>query len=140
MPRVRSFSEFLSILLKTIADRHGEAVRLMLAEDPQVFHRVFYEVEPKYRKHFPQLTELHFITAGAYPYSPELTEALDALQMSGAISRENPSFEKFSPTRYPDTPRVLQTRQRALVGGDARKQRAFDRLVDYLDRKLALPA
>jgi hypothetical protein len=136
MPRAHSFSELLSILLKAIAARHGDQARVLLVEDPQVFHRVFYKVDRKYKRHFPELGELHFITAGAYPYSPELTEALDSLQMSGAISRENPSFERFSPKRYHDTAPVQEARQRKLVGGDAAKQKLFDDLVEYLDQEL----
>jgi hypothetical protein len=140
-----AFSEFLRVVVKSIAERHaGPAIkgqgRPALIEDPQKLHRAFYEVVRLYQKEFPQLADLHFITAGAYPYSPELTEALDCLQMSGAISRDNPSFERFSPTYYEDTPRVIKAGRRRLVGNDPKKQNAFDRIVEYLDQRLSVGA
>src|SRR5688500_17720650 len=117
MPRTPSFAEFLSVLLKSVAKAHNGSVALK--EDPRVLHRVFYAIERKYKRQFPELRELHFITAGAYPYSPVLTETLDVLQMSGAIERKNPSFEKFSPTEYDDTDTVLPRSKKALLGKDA---------------------
>jgi hypothetical protein len=135
-PSTVSFAEFLSVLLKSVAKAHAGPVAL--AEDPRVFHRVFYRIERKYKKHFPELRELHFITAGAYPYSPELTETLDVLQMSGVIERKNPSFEKFSPTEYTDTGTVLPRRKKALLGKSPTRQKAFDEIVRYLDSELSL--
>lgn len=135
MPRTPSFSDLLSVLLKSVAAAHNGPVAL--AEDPQRFHRAFYALERKYRKQFPELQELHFITAGAYPYSPVLTETLDVLQMSGVIERKNPSFERFSPTEYADTPTVLPRRRKALIGKSTERKKAFQQMVEYLGSALS---
>src|SRR6266498_3319195 len=97
----------------------------------------FYRIKVKYVKHFPVLEELHFIEAGAYPYSSELTEALDRLQMAGAIVRENPSYQKFSPTVLKDTSDVLVERRSDLVGSDSKKEAALTNLISDLESALA---
>lgn len=134
-----SFSELLRLLLKSLASlRKADTPqgRVMLPEDPIILHRAFFDIPAEIRHIFPPLEELHFITAGAYPYSPELTEALDNLQMSGAISRENPSYERFSVTEYEDTGTVVDRLRREITGENPERQKALSRLIEHLDQKL----
>jgi hypothetical protein len=128
-----SFSEFFRVLLKRLAQNRKEA---RFSEDPQKLHQVFYNISRNYASQFPELSELHFITAGAHPYSPELTEALDILQMSGAISRQNPSYEFFSVRYYDDTDAVVQRDLNELIGQDAKRANAFEEIVRSLDTAL----
>ena len=80
-----SLPEFLTLVLSRVSQESTLGRRL--PQSPQILHRAFYGLAPKYAEVFPPLGELHFITAGAFPYSPELTEVLDILQFSGSISR-----------------------------------------------------
>ncbi len=134
-----SFSQLLRLVLKSLASSrkaHAPGSRVMLPEDPIILHRAFFDIPDAIRHEFPPLEELHFITAGAYPYSPELTEALDSLQMSGAITRENPSYERFSVTEYDDTSAIVEALRREITGGIQERQAALARLIDHLDQKL----
>ena len=112
-----SLPEFLALVLNRVAQENVTGRRL--PQSPRILHKAFYELAPKYAEVFPPLGELHFITAGAFPYSPELTEVLDILQFSGSISRENPSYEQFTPKEYPDTHEWLEEGTRRVTGGDA---------------------
>jgi hypothetical protein len=134
-----SISEFLRVVLKAVAEQRGREQphrRATLPEDPQVIHKVFYEIPASLLKELPALKELHFIRAGAYPYSPELTEALDDLQTSGGISRENPSYERFSGTEYDDTKAVLAAKRQEIVGSRKAKAKALDDLITHLNKAL----
>jgi hypothetical protein len=122
--------EFLALVLSRAAQASAPGRRL--SQSPPVLHKAFYELAPKYADEFPPLRELHFITAGAFPYSPELTEVLDILQSSGSISRDNPSYEQFSPKEYPDTDQWLsEGTQRVTQGSEALSGR-FDEIVSDL--------
>lgn len=142
----QKFSEFLRLAIKALALKHsplpratrkGSAISLVtLKEDSQTLHWTFYELQRRYGNSFPALRELHFIESGAFPYSPELTDALDRLQMSGAISRENPSYEKFSVTGYKDTPGFVERKKRQLIGADRKLEKAFDQIIDELEARL----
>lgn len=101
----------------------------MFHEDPRSLHQAFYTLRERYGNDFAPLGELHFITAGAFPYSPDLTEAFDTLQMTGALFRENPHFERFGPSRYDDTADVAPQYKASLVGSDPALADRFDHLV-----------
>ena len=134
-----SLSEFLRLVLKSLAlakSKQPGSANVKLLEDPKKLHRTFYRIKVKYAAHFPVLDELHFIEAGAYPYSSELTEALDRLQMAGAIVRENPSYQKFSPTLLTDTDSVVVQRRQELVGTDSKKKAALEDLISDLESAL----
>lgn len=126
-----TLSEFLTVILNRVAERRGEANRL-LPQNPSILHKAFYEMSPKYSESFPSLKQLHFITAGAFPYSPDLTEVLDLLQFSGSISRENPSFEKFSLKQYTDTSEWLQEETARLTEGDEQRRAKLNEMIEDL--------
>lgn len=132
-----TFSAFFRIVLKKLSQQRPRA---LLSEDPQRLHQAFFEIASQYRERFPALGELHFITAGAHPYSPELTEALDLLQMSGAITRQNPSYEFFSVRLYPDTETVVKRELGELIDGDESRAVALDEIVNSLDEALVTDA
>lgn len=135
-----SFHEFLVLVLKTLVEkRQTQHVDnpSSLPEDPKVLHSAFYELKCNYARHFPPLNDLHFITAGAFPYSPDLTEALDHLQWSGAISRENPSYERFSPRQFSDSAEWMAKSRNKVVGHNTSRLRALEHAVDQLDHALA---
>ena len=67
--RSSTLSEFLTLVLSRVADKKGGDDRL-LPHNPRVLHRAFFTVRERYQEAFPFLRELHFITAGAFPYSP----------------------------------------------------------------------
>jgi len=129
-----SLPEFLTLVLNRVAQHGGEVRRL--SQNPKVLHRAFYDLVPKYGEAFPPLQQLHFITAGAFPYSPELTEVLDILQFSGSISRENPSYQQFTPKRYPDTEAWLQEGTDRVISGDASLSGELDGIVHDLSSAL----
>lgn len=125
--------ELLTVLLNRVAERSGPDRKL--PHNPDVLHRAFYELHRDYAAAFPAIGELRFITAGAFPYSPDLTEAMDVLQFSGALSRDNPSYDRFSPKRYDDSDELLAEEAKKLTAG---KTAEFERLVDDLTRALAV--
>ena len=134
-----SFHEFLVLVLKSLVEkRQSEHIENpgSLPEDPKVLHSAFYQLKRKYSKQFPPLSELHFITAGAFPYSPDLTEALDQLQWSGAITRENPSYEQFTPRQFSDSAAWMIESRKRVVGSDSSRVKALRRAVDQLDHAL----
>jgi hypothetical protein len=129
-----SLAEFLTLILNRVAHHGGEGRRL--SQNPKVLHRAFYELVPKYGEVFPPLRQLHFITAGAFPYSPELTEVLDILQFSGSISRENPSYEQFTPKQYPDTDEWLEEGTTRVTRGNAALSGELEGIVQDLSSAL----
>ena len=140
MPNERySLSQLLRLILAEVVGTAEGSRRNLISEETNKLHSTFYEIKKKYAALFPPLKELHFITAGSHPYSAELTEALDRLQAGGAISRENPSFERFSRKQYADTAsRMQQTRQR-IVAEDAAKGAALEEIVRELEEKILVP-
>jgi hypothetical protein len=130
MPNM-TLSEFLTVVLSRVADKKGGKERL-LPHNPRVLHGAFFTVRERYQDAFPTLRELHFITAGAFPYSPDLTETLDRLQASGSISRTNPSFDRFMVKADADTKEWIDQEAARVVGGDEAKSRVLDEMVDEL--------
>jgi hypothetical protein len=126
-----TLSEFLTVVLSRVADKKGGEERL-LPHNPRVLHKAFFTVRERYQDAFPFLRELHFITAGAFPYSPDLTETLDLLQASGSISRTNPSFERFMIKTDADTKEWVDQEAARVVAGDEAKSRAFNEMVEEL--------
>lgn len=126
-----TLSAFLTVLLSRVADTKGGDERL-LPHNPRVLHRAFFTVRERYQEEFPFLRELHFITAGAFPYSPDLTETLDRMQASGSISRTNPSFDRFMIKTDADTREWVDQETARVVGGDEAKSRALNEMVEEL--------
>ncbi len=129
-----SFSEFLTLLLASLTMASDESVGpvVYLREDPQTLHNVFFKLRQDFSKQFPPLQDLHFITAGSFPYSPDLTEALDNLQLSGVLSRLNPSYDKFSPKSFKDSPTWLKASRGRVTRNDPRLEKALGRIIQSL--------
>lgn len=126
-----SLSEFLTLVLNRVADQKDREQRL-LPHNPRILHKAFFDVRERYQDTFPALRDLHFITAGAFPYSPDLTETLDLLQSSGSISRTNPSFDRFMIKTDADTETWLRAEADRVTEGDARKTSALNAMVEEL--------
>lgn len=139
MPKNQSYSltELLTVMLQSLkgADPEGSS-RPRLKEDPRFLHAAFYELQKRFAKDFPPLRDLHFITAGPFPYSPELTEVLDSLQLSGLIWRENPSYKHFSFVEFDDSEEWLKENRKRVTRDDQKLQASLDAAVRRLNEKL----
>lgn len=127
-------TELLSLALKKLAidyrDRGFE--RVWLSQDPEVLHPRFAEITKKYVDHFPSLRALSFTHEGAFSYSRELTDVMGTLQLTGAISRINPTFDRFSPVVYDDAKDVVTEEIARLFGNDQEKKAKFEGFVGDL--------
>lgn len=133
-----SLAHLIRLLLAELmkAPKAASAHHPYLSEDPAILHEAFYEIKKRYAAVFPALDDLHFITAGSHPYSPELTELFDRLQAAGAISRENPSFERFTKKTYEDTSDRMQMAHARIVADDDTRERALKAIVTELEAKI----
>jgi len=129
----RSDYEFFVLLL----NRAAAGAEKRLHQNPEKLHTAFYRLKTRYGEIFPSLGDLHFITAGAFPYSPDLTEAFDVLQFSGASSKENPSYEMVAPKRFDGLAEWLEESDARITGDDADRQRALRSVVDELREALS---
>jgi hypothetical protein len=140
-----SLSKLLRLLLTeamntpTAKNARDRRVGPYFREDPETLHSVFFEIQERYSKLFPPIDRLHFMTAGAHPYSSELTEALDRLQAAGAISRENPSFERFSRKPYDDSEEQMRRVKEEVVSGSNERAEALAEIVAMLEKTILVP-
>jgi hypothetical protein len=137
-------SDLLNLILKKAAMRRADKLELSslsdvrMSEDAKKLHYTFFKLKEQFGDQLPELKKLHFITAGAFPYSPDLNMALEQLQQSGSISRENPSFEKFSAKEYSDTRQVIEQEWSEVTAGDKGRAAALEAAVDRVDRDLVV--
>lgn len=134
-----SFVQLLSLAIKELAQRSGNPHSCWINENPAQLHAVMKEITEQLQEELPPLTELHFHEAGAFPYSAELSQALDLLQQSGLIRRENPSFDRFRPTWHDDSPQVLKELKGEFFRNE-QELRAFDRFLERLQALRTEPA
>jgi hypothetical protein len=97
------------LALKWIALESDEREHCWFSETPNLLHPTIKKLAEKYSEHLEPLKSLHFATAGAFPYSVELTRTLDLLQQAGMIKRENPSFARFAPTWSADSEDIIKS-------------------------------
>ncbi len=136
-----TFPELLRLAVKqlAIAKHVGPNETLWLREEPQDLHRALLGLKDRLQDRLPPLRSLHFITAGPFPYSGDVVEALDLLQQANAIARENPDYQKFSPKVFQDTPALVEEDVRTLFGGNQSAKAAFDEFVQGLEQVIANP-
>jgi hypothetical protein len=135
-------TELLSLALKKLAvdirKAHGSRdLRVWLTQDPERLHPTLESITAKYQEKFPALRKLTFSHEGAFPYSPELTEVLATLQLTGAISRINPLFDRLSPEIYDDAEDYVGERLKADLAEDERE--AFYGFVEDLKQLVVEP-
>src|SRR5258706_12242394 len=84
-----SFPEMFRLALKSLAlkkkAKPGESV--WLSEEPKDLHARLLALQSKLQASLTPLASLHFMTKGPFPYSTEVTEALDLLQQANVIAR-----------------------------------------------------
>ncbi|HEX9887102.1 MAG TPA: hypothetical protein VGA70_11470, partial [Longimicrobiales bacterium] len=105
-------------------------------QSPERLHTAFYQLQQRYGDHFPELKDLRFITAGAFPYSPDLTEALDILQESGATSKDNPLLQQFAPKSFDGLDGWLREADARVTQGNDERRAALNRAVEDLSKDL----
>lgn len=129
-------TELLSLAFRKLAlDLGGQdkpPARIWLSQDPEVLHPLFERLAEKYQTALPALQKLSFTREGAFSYSPELTDALGTLQLTGAISRLNPTFDRFSPIIYQGSDEVLTEQLKRAFGNDKETLENFNSFVKDL--------
>ena len=103
------FSELLGLALMELA-RETTPNDYWLIEKADRLHCKMRELSEKYSEKLIPLKSLHFSIAGAYPYSIELARALEILQQSGIIKRDNPYYEHISPVWSDDAGEYIENR------------------------------
>jgi len=131
-----AFTELLGLALKELARTSEKPEDCWLSQKPDRLHPLMQKLARKFSHSLEPLQSLHFACAGAFPYSSELSRALDLLQQSGLIKRENPSFDRFAPTWYQDSQEVIQARTGEVFSGDEQAKREFDAFVKDLSELL----
>ncbi len=129
------FSELMRLAIKSLALRNGVEPdkNFWLREHPDTLHRTLLELKTRLQSNLPPLEEIHFITSGPFPYSSEVSQALDRLQQANAISRENPSYQRFSPKVFKDTKDLVPQEIETLFGSNKQTRAAFDAFVKGLE-------
>jgi len=125
------FPQLFSLAINTLALKR--AGHCWIDETPTKLHARVKEIAEELKENLPPLSDLHFHEAGAFAYSAELSQALDLLQQAGLIRRENPSFDRFRPTRATDSEEVIAELTQTYFGDDEPGLAAFNQLVDQLE-------
>ncbi len=136
-----TFPELMRLAVKQLAllKHVGPNQTLWLREEPQDLHKTLLGLRDQLQDRLPPLRSLHFITAGPFPYSGDVVEALDLLQQANAIARENPDYQKFSPKVFEDTAGMVEQDVQTLFGGNQSAKAAFDEFVHGLEQVIANP-
>ena len=136
-----TFPELMRLAVKQLAISKGKEANqtLWLREEPQQLHKTLLDLKQHLQDQLPPLRRLHFITAGPFPYSGDVVEALDLLQQANAIARENPDYQKFSPKIFRDTRGILAQDLQTLFGANRDARTAFDEFVRGLEAVIADP-
>ena len=127
------FAVFLGLILKRLAqlvDPDDSLRKEVFLDRDRRFQTLFWELKGKYERLFPPFRRLHFMTAGAFPYSRDLTKARDILYLSGAIKYVD---DAMCPTWFRDSNQVVMkelTQLGILAGGLALE---FNQLVLALE-------
>ncbi len=143
MPHGASAEDLLALVLQYAAMQaraQGERGEVWFTEEPSRLHGTIKDLRDRYKGFFPELSELSFSNEGAFPYSPELRQILGNLQLYGIIGRRNPSFDRFSPNVFEDTPEVLEQELRVYFEGAKDKRAAFDEMASELKDRLSAAA
>ncbi len=134
-----TFPELFRIAIKDLAKQRGiePDKNLWLREDPKNLHKRLLELQVELQEQLPPLQSIHFLTAGPFPYSSEVAQTLDLLQRANAISRENPSYQRFSPKIFQDTYPVVEKEIDVIFRGRDNARKAFDQFVKGLSTLVA---
>lgn len=129
------FSELMRLAIKKLALNKGVAPdqNFWLQEHPTKLHRRLLELKQALQSKLPPLEQIHFITSGPFPYSSEVAQALDLLQQANVISRENPSYQRFSPKIFLDTKDVIDQEVESLFHSNSAVRMAFEAFVEGLE-------
>lgn len=130
--------EVVANLLKHVVHNahNAGAHDIRLLEKPRTLHTVFHQAQREFGERLPELNQLHFMTIGSFPYSHDLAAAIEVIHTSGSMSRENPSYERFSMASREDTASVLRREWEELVGGSEDRKKALDGVVALLSDEL----
>lgn len=135
-----TFPEFMRLAVKRLLLLQEDPQRtLWLQERPEQLHKILLQLRDRLQDRLPPLRDLHFITAGPFPYSGDVVEALDLLQQSNAISRANPDYQRFSPKYFADTRDVVNADVQTLFGANQPAKAAFEEFVHGLEAVIASP-
>lgn len=130
-----SLPQLLRLALKKVAVDHlreHQETRVWLDEQPARLHGAIRELQRAYADQLPALRDIHFLDQGPFPYSRDIAVALEILQQSGAINRENPTFIRFAPRVFKDTKvKVTADIERLFPPGSSQRE-AFDAVVERL--------
>ena len=128
-----AFPQLLRLALKKVAVDHYRATKsqqVWLDEEASVLHTKLRSLQARLGEHLPPLAAVHFLDTGAsHPYSREVAEALDILQQSGAINRENPQYRWLCPPVFGDTPERIDAEIDRLFSSGSLERGAFEELV-----------
>ena len=131
-----AFPQFLRLALKKAAVIHYKETdgrELWLDEEASVLHTKLRQLQTRLGEHLPPLAGVHFLDTGVSdPYSREVAEALDILQQSGAINRENPQYRWLCPPVLGDTVEAVDAEIVRLFPADSPERGAFEKVVEGL--------
>jgi len=129
-----SFPQLFRLALKQLDLQYtGERSQIWLEEDPRRLHACIKHLQDELGDRLPGFGSLHFLSRGPFPYSRDVSMALEILQQSGAINRENPNYTRFSPKRFKDTKEVVEQQVEELFPAGSETRDAFNEFVNALD-------
>jgi len=86
--------ELFQLVFLQIAINHKPSNAWFTLDDA-IFHTAIFKLQQEYGKTFPPLEKLHFMTAGAFPYSHELSDAISSLKAGYLATLIMPRMKKY---------------------------------------------
>ena len=87
-------SELFRLVFLQIATNHKPNIAWFTLDDA-IFHAAIFKLQQKYGKTLPPLEKLHFVTAGAFPYSHELYHVINAFKAEYFTTLITPGMKDY---------------------------------------------
>jgi len=123
-------SELLQLVFLQIAMNH-KPHKAWFTLDDAIFHPTIFQLQEKYGKELPPLGKLHFVTAGAFPYSHELSDCIDNLKTGYFTTLITTGRKDFFYCRIleKDSDPFLVEGVKGIFQGDVQAKESFHKLV-----------
>lgn len=125
----RGFTGLLSLVLKYRAYKAPNN-DVYLCRLRAKLHRFVYSIRERFEEDFPEFEDLHFMTAGAFPYSEELAEAIWVLTISGALSGFSDFGDFYYVTWFQDSAKALKEEMAERLGDDEHLRLRFEEMAE----------
>ena len=126
-----TISEFVWLAFKYVVYQSENPKECWFPDNRKALYSKFFELRQKYQDRFPVLDKMHFAQNGAFPYSKELTRAIDNMALSGDIIRQYLGNDEdgFRTAWSDDSEKVIKTARAEIFTSDSEEDKYFSEFV-----------